>query len=135
MIKEASPLMVYANLLLETQFMLLGKEQKVGGVRVKIAKRAAQEIKDGMYVNLGIGIPTIVPDLMDPNIKVEWQSEIGVLGIGPYPKPGQEDADFINAGKVKIYSHSIEEIITIASRKPFLLSQEHHSSRAPTPLA
>ena len=75
-------------------------KQQEQAVRIKIAKRAAQEIQDGMYVNLGIGIPTIVPEVMDPATKVEWQSEIGLIGIGPYPKEGQVDPDLVNAGKV-----------------------------------
>ncbi|GGW38642.1 CoA transferase subunit B [Arenibacter certesii] len=67
-----------------------------------IAKRIAQEIKDGYYVNLGIGIPTLVANFVRDDISVEFQSENGVLGMGPFPFEGEEDADIINAGKQTI---------------------------------
>jgi 3-oxoacid CoA-transferase len=73
-------------------------------IRLKIIKRAAQEIKNGMYVNLGIGIPTLLPNYLAPGTKIELHSENGILGVGRYPKPGQEDPDLINAGKVISYS-------------------------------
>jgi 3-oxoacid CoA-transferase subunit B len=67
-----------------------------------IAKRIAKEVKDGYYVNLGIGIPTLVANYVRDDINVEFQSENGVLGMGPFPFEGEEDADIINAGKQTI---------------------------------
>ena len=67
-----------------------------------IAKRIAKEVKNGYYVNLGIGIPTLVANFVRDDIEVEFQSENGVLGMGPFPFDGEEDADIINAGKQTI---------------------------------
>jgi 3-oxoacid CoA-transferase subunit B len=67
-----------------------------------IAQRIAQELRDGWYVNLGIGIPTLVANYIPEGIEVEFQSENGVLGMGPFPFEGEEDADLINAGKQTI---------------------------------
>jgi|TARA_B110000967_G_scaffold206841_1_gene254587 3-oxoacid CoA-transferase subunit B len=67
-----------------------------------IAKRIAQEVQNGFYVNLGIGIPTLVANYVRDDIEVEFQSENGVLGMGPFPFEGDEDADIINAGKQTI---------------------------------
>jgi 3-oxoacid CoA-transferase subunit B len=64
-----------------------------------IAKRIAQELRDGWYVNLGIGIPTLVANYVPDNMDVEFQSENGILGMGPFPFEGEEEADLINAGK------------------------------------
>ena len=70
--------------------------------KIGIAKRIAQELKDGWYVNLGIGIPTLVANYVPDGMNVEFQSENGVLGMGPFPFEGEEDADLINAGKQTI---------------------------------
>jgi len=67
--------------------------------RERIARRAAQELRDGFYVNLGIGIPTMVANFVPEGIEVILQSENGMLGVGPYPLKGEEDPDLINAGK------------------------------------
>lgn len=74
--------------------MALTKEQ--------IAQRIAKEVKTGYYVNLGIGIPTLVANFVRNDIEVEFQSENGILGMGPFPFEGEEDADLINAGKQTI---------------------------------
>ena len=70
--------------------------------KIGIAKRIAQEVRDGMYINLGIGIPTLVANYIPKNLKVVLQSENGLLGIGPFPTENEIDPDLINAGKQTI---------------------------------
>lgn len=69
------------------------------GKRERIVRRAAKEFKNGMYANLGIGMPMLAPSFVDPSVEVQLQSENGILGLGPYPQKGLEDPDLINAGK------------------------------------
>ncbi|EDN08812.1 succinyl-CoA:3-ketoacid-coenzyme A transferase 1, mitochondrial precursor [Histoplasma mississippiense (nom. inval.)] len=76
----------------------LGKGD-VASKRERIVRRAAKEFKNGMYANLGIGMPMLAPSFVDPSVEVQLQSENGILGLGPYPKRGMEDPDLINAGK------------------------------------
>ena len=70
--------------------------------REQICQRAAKELKDGFYVNLGIGMPTLVANYIHSDISITLQSENGLLGMGPFPEKGKEDADLINAGKQTI---------------------------------
>ena len=83
--------------------------------RKNIAKRIAQELKDGWYVNLGIGIPTLIANYIPEDINIEFQSENGILGMGPFPYEDEEDADLINAGKQTITALSGASIFNSAT--------------------
>ncbi|OMJ77926.1 hypothetical protein SteCoe_22404 [Stentor coeruleus] len=89
-----------------------GEELQVPGkgeikaLREIIIKRAAKELKSGMYVNLGTGMPTLIPNFLPPDTKIYLQSENGIIGFGPYPKPGFEDPDLINSGKETVTLNS-----------------------------
>lgn len=92
--------------------------------RTTIARRAAKEVSDGMFVNLGIGMPTLVPNYIGKDVKIYLHGENGLLGIGPYPKEGQQDPDVINAGKETITM--MEGASTFSSSMSFAMVRGNH---------
>src|SRR5258707_6798465 len=107
--------------------MPLTDEQK----RERIVRRIAQELRDGYYVNLGIGLPTLVANHVPAGMEVILQSENGMVGIGPYPIDGEEDADLINAGKETVSEMAAQAyflravLFSIIMRRPHVMNGSH----------
>ena len=105
-------------------------------VRNRIAARAAKEVKDGMSLNLGIGIPNLLPSFLPPEIRFDIHSENGIMGVGHYPSEDEVDADLINAGKVRRclfrkLSPSSLEPLTSPPRCPLILLEVPTSTSLP----
>ena len=102
-----------------------GLEVTMPLTREQIATRVAQELRDGFYVNLGIGLPTLVANYIPPGIDVVFQSENGMLGVGPFPFEGDEDPDLINAGKETVTVHPRRGVLRLGRRRFAMIRGGH----------